>query len=84
MVIITIATLWETRNPPKSALQWNSVPWLQLNKMLKSAFPAPQRLGDHYRTPCNRATGLALPADLSRSRASNSSATYTGRTGETL
>ena len=65
MVIITIAALWKTRNPPKSALQWNWVPRLQLNKMLKSAFPAPQQPGGHHRTPCNRAAGLAHPADLS-------------------
>ena len=65
MVIITIDTLWETRNPPKSALQWNWVPRLQLNKMLKSAFPAPQQWGGHHRTPSNRAAGLARPADLS-------------------
>ena len=65
MVIITIATLWETRNSPNSALLWNWVQGLQLNKVLKSAFLVPQRPGGHYRTPCNRPAGPACPVDLS-------------------
>ena len=73
MVIITIATLWETRNPPNSALLWNWVPGLQLNKVLKVAFPVPQLPGGHRRSPCDRTAGPAHPVGTnSRSSASNS------------
>ena len=41
MVIITIATIWETRNPPKSALQWKWVPGFQLNKCSNLLFLCP-------------------------------------------
>ena len=77
MVIITTATLWETRNPPNSAFLWN---WgLQLNLPCTPATGrAPQNSLQQTNWPCSPST------PVSRSSALNSSANSTWRTGESL